>query len=50
MNPLKFYLFNSVNGTATVYVSVDGGKSFTMQSQLASQNDNRLLRLACGRR
>jgi Chitobiase/beta-hexosaminidase C-terminal domain len=40
VNPMKFYLFNSVNGTATVYVSVDGGMSFAMQSQLASQNDN----------
>lgn len=41
VNPLKFYLFSSVNGTATVYVSVNGGQSFALQSQTANLNVNK---------
>ncbi|HEY5328995.1 MAG TPA: chitobiase/beta-hexosaminidase C-terminal domain-containing protein [Acidobacteriaceae bacterium] len=40
VNPLKFYLFSgSSSGVATIYISVDGGKSFTVASQLSNQYD-----------
>ena len=40
VNPLKFYLFSgSSSGVATIYISVDGGKTFTVASQLSNQYD-----------
>ena len=40
VNPLKFYLFSAASGgTATIYISVNGGQSFTVASQLSNQYD-----------
>jgi len=40
VNPLKFYLFSAgSSGTATIYRSIDGGKSFSVASQLSNQYD-----------
>ena len=39
VNPLKFYLFSSANGTTTIYISTDGGKTFAVQSTLTNQYD-----------
>ena len=40
VNPLKFYLFSAASGgTATIYISVNGGQTFTVASQLSNQYD-----------
>jgi hypothetical protein len=40
VNPLKFYLFSATSsGTATIYISVNGGQTFTVASQLSNQYD-----------
>jgi hypothetical protein len=40
VNPLKFYLFSAASsGTATIYISVNGGQTFTIASQLSNQYD-----------
>jgi hypothetical protein len=40
INPLKFYLFSAASGgTATIYISSNGGQSFTIASQLSNQYD-----------
>jgi hypothetical protein len=40
INPLKFYLFSAASGgTATIYISVNGGQTFTVASQLSNQYD-----------
>ncbi len=40
VNPLKFYLFSEASsGVAMIYISVDGGQTFTVQSTLSNQYD-----------
>jgi hypothetical protein len=40
VNRLKFYLFSAASsGTATIYISVNGGQSFSIASQLSNQYD-----------
>ncbi len=44
VNPKKFYLFSpqsptSNDGTTSIYISTDGGMTFTLASQLANQYD-----------